>query len=75
MEGVQKWVGGLALTIKEEDGKYVLTKDQLETLLNKYRELLCLLKKLMDERQTMELLLVEHRLKKLGITNVDGYLN
>jgi hypothetical protein len=75
MEGVQKWVGGLALTIKEEDGKYVLTKDQLETLLNRYRGLLRLLKKLMDERQTMELLLVEHRLKKLGITNVDGYLN
>ncbi len=66
---------GLALDIREDDGNYVLTKDQLRVILNRYKKLNSILKKLLRERQRLEFSLVEDRLKKLGVTKVDDYMN
>ncbi len=66
---------GLALDIREDDGNYVLTKDQLRVILNKCKKLNSILKKLLRERQRLEFSLVEDRLKKLGVTKVDDYMN
>jgi hypothetical protein len=63
------------LTIKEENGKYVLTKDQFRALLNHYRNLLALSNRLMEERQRLEFRLAEYRLKELGISETKSYLN
>lgn len=75
MEQEQYGMRVLTLRIKEVNGKYVLRKDELLALLNQYRELLGLLNKLLDERQRMEFLLAEYRLKKPGISEAKGYLN
>ena len=69
------WLRLSSLTIKEKDGEYMIGKDQLLTILRQYRELMVLLKRLLDERQVMEFLLDEKRLKKLGVSQNDGYLN
>ncbi|NIS67927.1 MAG: hypothetical protein GTO12_02935 [Proteobacteria bacterium] len=66
---------GLTLVAKEDNEKYVLTKDQLQALLDDYRKLLGLLSTLLDQRQRLEYLLVEHRLENLGIVIVEDYLN
>jgi hypothetical protein len=68
-------VRSFAMTIKEEGGKYVITKDQLVTLLSHYRNLWALLNTLLEERQRLGLLLAEQRLKKLGIGETESYLN
>jgi len=66
---------GSPLDIEERNGKYILTGEQLGVLLNEYSELWRLLKKLLAERQRLEFMLTEDKLKKLGIKKVDEYLN
>lgn len=65
---------GLGL-LAEEHGKCVLTRGQLKTLLHEYERLMGLLDKLLDERRRMEFLLVESRLRRLGISRMPEYLN
>ena len=71
IEGVRR----LVMSIEEENGHTVLTKDQILAVLNQYRRYLEFLHKLLEERQMLEFLLAEHRLNKLGVKKTDGYLN
>jgi hypothetical protein len=71
IEGVRRSV----LSIKEENGQYVLTKDQVLAILSQYRTLLSFLQKLVDERQRVKFFVAEHRLNKLGVRRRDDYLN
>ena len=75
LEEELEWVRGLMSAIKEENGQYVLTKDELLAVLDGYRVLLESVKKLQAERQRMEFLLAEYRLVKLGLKRVDGHIN
>jgi hypothetical protein len=68
-------VFGLALAIREKNGEYVLTRDQLGTLLERYRLIVGLLKRLVGRLQKVESLLAESGLKKVGVTKRDDYLN
>jgi hypothetical protein len=71
IEGVRR----LVMSIEEENGHTVLTKDQILAVLNQYRRYLEFLHKLLEERQMLEFLLAEHRLNKLAVKKTDGYLN
>jgi hypothetical protein len=71
IEGVRR----LVLSIKEENGQYVLTKDQVLAILSQYRTLLGFLQKLVEERQRVKSFVAEHRLNKLGVKKTDDYLN
>ena len=68
-------VGRLVLSIKEENGQYVLTKDQVLAILSQYGTLLGFLQKLLEERQRVKFFVAEHRLDKLGVKKTDDYLN
>jgi hypothetical protein len=66
---------GLILAIREKNGEYVLTKDQLGALLSQHRLIVDLLKRLVGRLQKVEFLLAESGLKKVGVTKGDDYLN
>jgi hypothetical protein len=71
IEGVRR----LVLSIKEENGQYVLTKDQVLAILSQYGTLLGFLQKLLEERQGVKFFVAEHRLDKVGVKKTDDYLN
>jgi hypothetical protein len=75
MEEEKYKVRSFMMTIREENGKYVLTKGQLQFLINQNRSMFSLLNRFVEERERLEFLLAEHRLKKLGILAAESHLN
>jgi len=75
MEQEKIRIRSFTMTIKEENGRYVLTKGQLQFLTNQYRNMFSILNRLLEERQILEFRLAEHRLKKLGISETKNYPN
>jgi hypothetical protein len=63
------------MTIKEENGKYVLTKSQLQFLINQNKFMFSLLNRLLEERRRLELLLAEHNPENFVISETKSYLN
>ena len=71
LEGVRR----LVLSIKGENGQYVLTRDQVFAILRQYGMLLNLIQRLLEERQSVESPETPHWLDGLGVKKTKDYLN
>jgi hypothetical protein len=71
LEGVRR----LVLSIRGENGQYVLTRDQVLAILRQYGTLLDFIQRLLEERKRVESPETRHWLDRLGVKKTKGYLN
>lgn len=71
LEGVRR----LVLSIRGENGQYVLTRDQVLAILRQYGTLLDFIQRLLEERKRVESPETQHWLDGLGVEKTKGYLN